>query len=84
MFQSGINELEGYNGRCRMVKEKISECIDMVRSIDGVAACALISRDGIVAGNYLNRDLNERRSGAFLATLPSSVLANGKTAGESV
>ncbi len=67
-----------------MVKEKISECIDTVRSIEGVAACALISRDGIVAGIYFNRDLNERRSGALLATLPSSVLVRGRTAGESM
>lgn len=55
-----------------MVKEKISECIDMVRSIEWVAACALVSRDGIVAGNYFNSDLNKQRSGAFLTILPSS------------
>jgi hypothetical protein len=30
-----------------MLKEKISASIDKIRSIDGVAACALISRDGI-------------------------------------
>ena len=67
-----------------MIKEKISECIDMVRSIEGVAACALISRDGIIAGKYFNRDLNEQWSGALLATLLSSVLAIGRTAGESM
>jgi predicted regulator of Ras-like GTPase activity (Roadblock/LC7/MglB family) len=43
-----------------MLKEKISEFIDMIRSIEGVAACALVSRDGIVAGKYFDRDLNER------------------------
>ena len=33
-----------------MLKEKISAFIEMIRSIDGVAACALVSRDGIIAG----------------------------------
>ena len=35
-----------------MLKEKISEFIGMIRSIEGVALCALISRDGIVAGKF--------------------------------
>jgi len=30
-----------------MLKEKISGFIDEIRSIDGVAACALVSHDGI-------------------------------------
>ena len=52
-----------------MVKEKISEFIGMIRSIEGVALCALISRDGIVAGKYFGRDLNEPWLGALLASL---------------
>jgi len=36
-----------------MLKEKISAFIEQVRSIDGVAACALVSRDRIIAGKFL-------------------------------
>jgi len=60
-----------------MLKEKISEFIDMIRSIEGVAACALVSRDGIVAGKYFDRDRNEPWLGALLATLLSSAESVG-------
>jgi uncharacterized protein len=60
-----------------MLKQKISEFIDTIRSIDGVAACALVSRDGIVAGKYFDRDLNERWFGALLATILSSAESIG-------
>jgi hypothetical protein len=60
-----------------MLKEKISEFIDKIRSIDGVAACALVSRDGIVAGKYFDRDLNEPWFGALLATILSSAESIG-------
>lgn len=60
-----------------MLKEKISEVIDKIRSIDGVAACALVSRDGIVAGKYFDRDLNEPWFGALLATILSSAESIG-------
>ena len=60
-----------------MLKEKISEFIDTIRSIEGVAACALVSRDGIVAGKYFDRDLNEPWLGALLATILSSAESVG-------
>jgi predicted regulator of Ras-like GTPase activity (Roadblock/LC7/MglB family) len=33
-----------------MLKEKITGFIDEIRSIEGVTACALVSRDGIMVG----------------------------------
>jgi len=60
-----------------MLKEKISGFIETIRSIDGVAACALVSRDGIVAGKYFDRDLNEQWLGALLATVLSSAESLG-------
>jgi hypothetical protein len=59
-----------------MLKEKISEFIDLIRAIEGVAACALVSRDGIVAGKYFDLDFNER-FGALLATILSSAESIG-------
>jgi hypothetical protein len=41
-----------------MLKEKISGFIDKIRSIDGIVACALVSRDGIVAGEYIDRSIS--------------------------
>jgi hypothetical protein len=38
-----------------MLKVKISVFIDMLKVIDGVSSCALVSRDGIIAGNFLTR-----------------------------
>jgi uncharacterized protein len=60
-----------------MLKEKITTFIDKIRSIDGVAACALVSLDGIVAGKYFDRDLNEPWLGALLATVLSSAESIG-------
>ncbi len=60
-----------------MLKEKISGFIDKIRSIDGVAACALVSRDGIVTGKYFDRDLNEPWLGALLATILSTAESVG-------
>ena len=60
-----------------MLKEKISSFIDRIRSIEGVAACALVSRDGIIAGKYFARDLNEPWFGALTAT----ILASAESAG---
>ena len=37
-----------------MLKDKISGFVEKVRSVDGILACALISRDGIVAGKYFD------------------------------
>ena len=55
-----------------MLKEKISPFIDKIRSKDGVEACALVSRDGIIAGKYFDRELNEPWFGALSATILAS------------
>jgi predicted regulator of Ras-like GTPase activity (Roadblock/LC7/MglB family) len=55
-----------------MLKEKISPFIEKICSIEGVEACALVSRDGIIAGKYFNRELNEPWFGALLATILAS------------
>lgn len=60
-----------------MLKEKIASFIEKIREIDGVAACALVSRDGIIAGKYLDRKMNESWFGALAATL----LASAESAG---
>ena len=60
-----------------MLKKKISKLIDMIRSMKGVTACALVSRDGIVAGKYFDRDLSEPWFGALLATILSSAESLG-------
>jgi len=60
-----------------MLKEKISQFIDRIRSIDGVAACALISRDGIISGKYFDRELNEPWFGALSATILASAESVG-------
>ena len=60
-----------------MLKEKISSYIDKIRSIDGVAACALVSRDGIISGKYFDRELNEPWFGALSATILASAESVG-------
>lgn len=60
-----------------MLKEKISVFIDKIRSIDGVAACALVSRDGIIAGKFFDRDMNEPWFGALSATILASAESVG-------
>jgi predicted regulator of Ras-like GTPase activity (Roadblock/LC7/MglB family) len=60
-----------------MLKEKISAFIEQVRSIEGVAACALVSRDGIIAGKHFDRDLNEPWFGALSATILASAESIG-------
>ena len=60
-----------------MLKEKISAFIEQVQSIDGVAACALVSRDGIIAGKHFDRDLNEPWFGALSATILASAESIG-------
>ncbi len=60
-----------------MLKEKISSFIERIRSIDGVAACALVSRDGIIAGKNFDRDLNEPWFGALSATILASAESVG-------
>jgi predicted regulator of Ras-like GTPase activity (Roadblock/LC7/MglB family) len=60
-----------------MLKEKISAFIETIRSINGVAACALVSRDGIIAGKHFDRDLNEPWFGALSATILASAESVG-------
>jgi len=60
-----------------MLKEKISAFIDRIQSIDGVAASALVSRDGIIAGKKFDRELNEPWFGALSATILASAESVG-------
>jgi hypothetical protein len=60
-----------------MLKEKISAFIETVHSIDGVAACALVSRDGIISGKNFDRELNEPWFGALSATILASAESVG-------
>jgi uncharacterized protein len=60
-----------------MLKEKISAFIDNIRSINGVAACALVSRDGIISGKHFDRELNEPWFGALSATILASAESVG-------
>jgi predicted regulator of Ras-like GTPase activity (Roadblock/LC7/MglB family) len=55
-----------------MLKDKISGFVEKVRSVEGVAACAVVSRDGIVTEKFFDRDLNEPWFGALSATLLAS------------
>ena len=52
-----------------MLKEKIFSFIGKIRSFMRVEACPLVSRDMIISGKYINRELNEPRFGALLATI---------------
>ena len=60
-----------------MLKEKISVFIDRIRSIDGIAGCALVSRDGIIAGKSFDREMNEPWFGALAATILASAESVG-------
>ena len=60
-----------------MLKEKITSFIEKIKSIDGVAACALVSRDGIISGKSFDLELNEPWFGALSAT----ILASAESAG---
>jgi hypothetical protein len=55
-----------------MLKEKITGFIDEIRSIEGVTACALVSRDGIMVGKHFDKELNEPWFAAMSATLLAS------------
>ena len=55
-----------------MLKEKISGFIEELRRIDGVKACALVSRDGIMIGKHFDAELNEPWFAAMSATLLAS------------
>jgi len=60
-----------------MLKEKISVFIENLHSIDGISGCALVSRDGIIAGKYFDREMNEPWFGALAATILASAESVG-------
>ena len=60
-----------------MLKDKIVAFIEKIQVIDGVTACALVSRDGIIAGKHFDREFNEPWFGALAAT----ILASAESAG---
>jgi predicted regulator of Ras-like GTPase activity (Roadblock/LC7/MglB family) len=60
-----------------MLKEKISVFIDKIKAIKGVSACALVSRDGIIAGKFFDQDMNEPWFGALSATILASAESVG-------
>jgi len=64
-----------------MLKDKIAAFIEKMRAVDGVTACALVSRDGIIAGKYFERDLNEPWFGALAATILASAESAGNLIG---
>jgi len=64
-----------------MLKDKIAGFIGKIRAVDGVISCALVSRDGIIAGKYFDRDLNEPWFGALAATILASAESAGNLIG---
>ncbi|MEN6396234.1 MAG: roadblock/LC7 domain-containing protein [Methanoregula sp.] len=60
-----------------MLKDKISAFIEKIRAIDGVTACALVSRDGIISGKYFEREMNE----PWFCALTATILASAESAG---
>jgi predicted regulator of Ras-like GTPase activity (Roadblock/LC7/MglB family) len=60
-----------------MLKEKISAFIEKIQAIQGVSACALVSRDGIIAGKFFDQDMNEPWFGALSATILASAESIG-------
>ena len=61
-----------HTGAMTMLKDKIAKFVGKDHAIDGVAACAIVSRDGIVAGKSFDPDLNEPWFGALMATIHAS------------
>ena len=62
-----------------MLKDKIATFVGKVQAIEGVTTCALVSRDGIIAGKSFDRDLNEPWFGALMATIHASAESAGST-----
>lgn len=60
-----------------MLKEKIAMFLEQIRSIEGISSCAIVSRDGIIAGKFFSRELDEPWFGALAAT----ILASAESAG---
>ena len=57
--------------------ETISVFIYNIKAIEGVSACALVSRDGIIAGKFFDQDMNEPWFGALSATILASAESVG-------
>jgi hypothetical protein len=55
-----------------MLKEKVRGCVEKIQAIEGIAGCALISRDGIMLGKAMQGDFNEPWFAAMNATLYAS------------
>ncbi|HUU75286.1 MAG TPA: roadblock/LC7 domain-containing protein [Methanoregulaceae archaeon] len=55
-----------------MLKEKIKGYIEKIDAVEGIIACALISRDGIMLGNGISGEFNEPWFAAMTATLFAS------------
>jgi len=64
-----------------MLKDKIAAFIEKIRAIEGVTACAIVSRDGIIAGKFFDRELNEPWFGALAATILASAESVGNIIG---
>ena len=64
-----------------MLKDKIETFVGKVQAIDGVVACALVSRYGIIAGRSFDRNLNEPWFEALMATIPASAESVGASYG---
>ncbi|MDD4483016.1 MAG: roadblock/LC7 domain-containing protein [Methanoregula sp.] len=60
-----------------MFADKSAAFVEQIRDIDGVAGCALVSRDGIIVGKYFDRKFNEPWFGALSATLFASAESAG-------
>ncbi len=78
MVQSGIMNYKGTTAGAGMLEEKISEFIGSIRAIEGVVACAIVSRNGIVTEKCFDRDLNEPWLGALLANILSYAESFGR------
>ena len=64
-----------------MLKDKIAAFTEKIRFLEGITSCALVSRDGIIAGKYFDRDLNEPWFGALAATILASAESAGNLIG---
>jgi predicted regulator of Ras-like GTPase activity (Roadblock/LC7/MglB family) len=66
-----------------MSQEMIGSFIEQISSIEGVAACAIVTRDGIPAGRCFDRELNDQWLGALSGTILASAESTGDLIGES-
>ena len=64
-----------------MLMDMIATIVGKGQAIDGVAACALVSRYGIIAGRSFDRNLNELWFEALMATIHASAESAGASSG---